>query len=87
MVQVSQLKSFDIQTKAMTVLCQMPSGREDYELLVNGMIITGDGSKLKSFHPSRSTEWIEIADFTASGISNINRLTVVRDRIVFVNNK
>lgn len=82
-----QLKVFHIADKAISVVCQMPTGREDYDLLVNGMIITGDGSKLKSINPSKSKDWTEIADFSSTGISNINRLTVVRDRIVFVNSK
>lgn len=82
-----QLKAFHISDKAISVVCQMPTGREDYDLLINGTIITGDGSKLKSIDPIKSKEWTEIADFSSAGILNINRLTVVRDRIVFVNNK
>lgn len=82
-----QLKAFHIYDKAISVVCQMPTGREDYDLLINGTIITGDGSKLKSIDPIKSKEWTEIADFSSAGILNINRLTVVIDRIVFVNNK
>lgn len=82
-----QLKSLDIQNRNTKVICTMPPGREDYDLLINGNIIAGDGSKLKTINPAKSTEWVEIADFSNLGINNINRLVAVRDRVVFVNNK
>jgi hypothetical protein len=81
------LKSYQIQDKVMTTICRMPNGREDFEIMINGTLIVGDGPYLKTFLPGKDKDWINIADLSLKGIKNINRLSVVRDRIVFVNNK
>lgn len=81
------LKSYNIQDKSMSVICKMPSGKEDFDIMMNGTLVVGDGSMLKTFIPGKDIDWISIADFSLKGINNINRLSVVRDRIVFINNK
>lgn len=81
------LKSYDIREKAITTICQMPKDREDFEILANGTFIVGNGSKISFFNPEKSTQWVDIADFTAIGINNITRLAVARDRLAFVNVK
>lgn len=81
------LKSYDISEKIFTSICQMPAGREDFEILVNGTFVTGDGVYLKIFMPGKDKDWVNIADFSAKGIKNINRISAVRDRIIFTNNK
>jgi hypothetical protein len=81
------LKSYHIQDKVMNTICRMPSGREDFDIMVNGTLVVGDGPYLKTFLPGKDQDWITIADLSLKGINNINRLSVVRDRILFVNNK
>ena len=71
----------------MSVICKMPSGKEDFDIMMNGTLVVGDGSMIKTFIPGKDIDWISIADFSLKGINNINRLSVVRDRIVFINNK
>jgi hypothetical protein len=82
-----QLKTYHHLTKKVSIVCQMPSGREDYELLSNGNILTPDGSKIKMIKPNLNSEWQDIADLTDLGIKSINRITVSGDKVVFVNNK
>jgi hypothetical protein len=82
-----QLKTFNHLTKKVNTVCQMPSGREDYELLANGNILTSDGSKIKMIKPALNAEWKDIADLTDLGINSINRITSSGDKVVFVNNK
>jgi hypothetical protein len=81
------LKTFHIQDKSMSIVCKMPIGREDFDIMINGTLVVGDGSMIKTFLPGKDKDWISIADLTAKGINNINRLSVVRDRMVFINNK
>ncbi|MGB4960789.1 MAG: hypothetical protein WBO36_15005, partial [Saprospiraceae bacterium] len=81
------LKSYSPKNKTMIEICHMPSGREDFDLMPNGSYITSDGPLIKIFNPSKEKEWISIADFSSLKIMNINRLSIFRDRILFVNNK
>lgn len=81
------LKSWDQQTKKTTLICQMPTGREDYEVLPNGNFLTADGSKLKMYQPNISTSWTDIADFADRNIKNINRVSAYGSKVVFVNNR
>jgi len=81
------LMSYNINNKQKSIICKMPKGKEDYDFLINGKILCGDGSILKMFDPSKDIEWANVANFSSYGINNINRLAIVRDRIVFVNSK
>jgi hypothetical protein len=82
-----QLKSYHAPSKKIATICQMPAGREDFELLPNGNILTSDGSKIKMLQPGLSDMWREIADMADRGIHHINRITASGDKVVFVNNK
>lgn len=81
------LKSYQFSDQAIVNICLMPQGREDFELLPNGNMITGDGPLLKLYNPSNNKGWTAFADFTHNGITNINRLSIYRDRLVFINVK
>lgn len=81
------LKSFQYADKTISAVCQMPSNSEDFDVLANGMIITSTGSMIKAFNPSKDKTWWLIADFAAAGILNIQRPSVFRDRLLFINNK
>ncbi len=81
------LKMYNIKDKAISTLCQMPQNTEDFEVLPNGIVITGVGPKLKTFNVKKDTDWVEIADLSSLNIMNINRLNLSRDRLLFINNK
>ncbi|MBK9735644.1 MAG: hypothetical protein IPO92_12045 [Saprospiraceae bacterium] len=81
------LKNYDIKDKAFSTVCQMPQNTEDFDYLPNGILIAADGPKIKTFNTQKDIEWVEIADFTLQNIMHINRLNVIRDRLLFINNK
>lgn len=81
------LKSYHIITKNMNTICQMPSNREDFEILPNGSFIIGDGPTIKSFNPEKDSSWVVAFDLSDQNIMNINRVNIFRDRLVFINNK
>lgn len=81
------LKSINLADSSISTLCQMPVGRDDFDVMVNGKIIVGDGSFLKTILPGNGQNWTSIADFSPAGIQNISRIAVSRDRVVFVNTK
>ncbi len=81
------LKSYQMVEKTINTICQMPPNREDFELLPNGSFITGDGSTIKSFNPEKDGSWVVAFDLSDQNIMNINRVNIIRDRLVFINNK
>ncbi|MEZ4909417.1 MAG: hypothetical protein R2774_01010 [Saprospiraceae bacterium] len=81
------LKSYNINEKVISTICQMPKGREDFELIGDNAYLAGDGSKIMYYHSEKSSNWESIADLSSTGISNITRLAIARDRLAFVDVK
>ena len=81
------LKTYNIMDKSITNICQMPSDKEDFDLVGDGGVLTADGSQLKFYDSKKNKNWITIADFVFLGIKNINRPSVFNNRVVFINNK
>ena len=59
-------------------LVTVPRGM-DYIAWIGGSAIGGTGSKLMTWTPEASN-WIEVADLSAQGITRISRIAVSRDR-------
>jgi hypothetical protein len=81
------LKEYNIFDKSITNICQMPSGREDFDMVGQGKILTTDGSQLKLYDFEGDKKWNIIADFSHLGLKNMNRPSVFNNRVVFINNK
>jgi len=81
------IKRYDTSAKAMTIVTELPADVEDFEILIDGSILIGDRHLLKKTNPIQGQEWKIIADFSALGINHIVRPQVIRDRLIFVNNK
>lgn len=81
------IKSYDVVSGKMSVVCQALEGSEDFEIIAGGAIIMAKNSKLFYFDPAVSTSWTEVLDLEEFGIKNITRLTYNRGRIVLVSNK
>ena len=82
------IKALDPVAYSSTILTETLPGSEDFVLLPDGTFIMGLGAKLFSFHPADPRkQWIEIADLTVYGLTNIKRLAVSResDKIAIVN--
>lgn len=80
------LKSYDMETKQITTITEMPGLTEDIEVLKDGTIISGFKSKLFAFHPLKSIAWREIADLKEYDINEITRLAVLGNKLVLVSN-
>lgn len=53
-----------------------PGQNQDFELLEDGTILIGSGSKLFRYRPGISTTWEFIADLALYGAKNISRISV-----------
>lgn len=81
------IKSYDLETRKMTVICQALEGSEDFEMIGGGAFIMAKESRLYYFDPALSTSWTEVLDLNKFGINDISRLAYNRGRIVLVNTK
>ena len=78
------LKTYHFSDKATNTICQMPTGREDFDILSSGHILVGDGTLLKWMHPNSDKSWKVVTDFKDMGINNIQRLSVLGNKVLFV---
>ncbi len=81
------IKSYDLESGKMEVVCQALEGSEDFELIGGGAIIMARKSKLYYYDPKISTSWTEVLDLNEFGINDISRIAYSRGRIVLVSNK
>ena len=56
-------------------------GAEDFVLTPHGEILMGKGSSLYKYMQKKDYDWVEIANFSQFGITNITRLAMDGDRI------
>lgn len=64
----------------------MPNGCEDFDI-TGGKFITAQGSKLLSYNLNNGSKWQTLKDFSDGGIKNINRPSIYKNKIIFINNK
>jgi hypothetical protein len=82
------IKSMDANTYSSEIIIETLPGSEDFALLPDGTFVMGNGSKLYTYKVgSPQKQWVEIADLSKFGITNIKRLTINRDsdKIAIVN--
>jgi Tol biopolymer transport system component len=73
-----EIKEFDIRTRAVTTLAPTLPRVEDLTWLPDGEIMMGSGSKLYVWQIG-ATEWREVADLAAAGVTGITRIAMSRD--------
>lgn len=73
------IKSFDLKKKTSDILVKTLPGSEDFVLLPDGTLLSGQGPKLFQFNPRRQTDWKEVADLSRFGVKNITRMAVSSD--------
>ncbi len=73
------LKTWDPKTNVQEILLKMPAGSEDFALLSDGTLLSGNGSKLFQYKASRDTDWKEVADIGKYGVKKITRLAASKD--------
>ena len=65
-------------------LVECLEGSEDFAVLPDGSLLSGQGGKLFRFTPSKDTGWQEVADLRPYQIRNLSRLAVTADKIALV---
>ncbi len=79
------IKSYNLLTNKSRIITKSLQGVEDFELLNDGSILMGKGSKLYRYDPkSASKEWQLISDLSGYGIKNITRMAARKNRLVIV---
>lgn len=81
------LKRYDTKNKVISTIIKMPFESEDFDILPNGSFISSQNSKIFIYNPKKDTHWQVLYDFSDYGLTNIQRPVMMRDRIVFVENK
>jgi len=80
------LKSYDPEANEIDIVTRTRPGSEDFELLKDGKIIMGEGSKLYTINPLTDEYWAELTDLAEFGITNISRLAESRNQLIIVDN-
>lgn len=78
------IKSYNAEESKSTIITKTLTGAEDFELLSDGTILMGSGSKLFGYSVAEG-KWKEIADLSESGVTNIKRLASRRNSLIVVN--
>ena len=73
------LKTWDPKTSAQETVLIMPTGVEDFALLPDGTLLSGNGAKLFQYKAPRDTDWKEVADLSKYGVKKITRLAASKD--------
>jgi len=81
------LKKYDTQNKVISTIIKMPFESEDFDILPNGSFISSQKSKIFIYNPKKDNQWQVLYDFSEYGLKNLQRPILMRDRIVFVENK
>ena len=70
---ISQL---DLKTRQITTITQTLDGSEDFVWTPDGTLLMCRGAILYQCKPAKSTNWIQLADFSDSGIRQLTRLAI-----------
>lgn len=73
------IKTYDLKKKTTDILVKTLPGSEDFALLPDGTLLSGQGAKLYQYNPRRQTDWKEVADLGRYGVKNITRMAVSPD--------
>lgn len=79
------IKSYNRDSnKSKTILTTL-KGVEDFELLNDGTFVMGKGSVIYKHLPGMDVGWVEMADLSEFGISNISRIASRKNSLILVN--
>lgn len=76
---VWQIKSYNPNTGAISLIAETVKNSEDLCWFPNGDLIMSSGNKLFLYQPQTQNSWQEIADVSDLGITNLSRLAVSPD--------
>lgn len=74
------ISAYDPDSKSIKPIIHTVNNKSEYYTWTpDGVLLSGDGSKLYKFDPKTDSNWIELADLTDYGISNFTRIAVNPD--------
>ena len=76
------LKTYDVATGMKNIIGETKTGSEDFEILDDGKMIMGQGSKL--FILAEIGGWSELVDLNKYNVKNISRLAIQNNKIAIV---
>ena len=80
------IKSYDLVTKKYKIITETLPGSEDFELLNDGSILMGNGSKLYRFIDTGvNAKWTVVQDLSILNINNISRMAISESKLLMVN--
>jgi dipeptidyl aminopeptidase/acylaminoacyl peptidase len=71
-----EIQQLDLQTKAITTLVKTLPNSEDFTWTTDGKILMAQGPRLYEYNPQQPQDWVQIADFSGTGLKNITRLAL-----------
>ncbi len=83
----SFIKKYDTQKKQTYTVVKALEDVEDFELMRNGTLLAGKGSRLYFYTPNETAGWTVIDDLSKYDISDITRIEVRKNKIILVNNE
>ncbi|MFN8356990.1 MAG: serine hydrolase [Spirosomataceae bacterium] len=85
---VWNIERLDMKTLQISPIVQTLEGSEDCVWTPNGVLLMAKGAKLYQFDPTQDKTWVEVADLSKLGLSQITRLAVSPDgtKLAFVGN-
>jgi len=70
------IKQVDLRTRAVTPLVRAQDGSDFFTWTPGGIVLMARGTTLYQWNPRRGAAWEAVADFAASGLTNVTRLAV-----------
>jgi len=80
----NHIRKYDPSTRRSSLVTTSIAGQEDFDVLSNGFLIAGDGSKLMIHRPMLDHGWKEMKDLSSTGIKSIARIASSNNRIAIV---
>lgn len=81
------IKSYNPKSNTLKSIIQTPEGAEDFEILKDGSLIIGHGSKLSGYDPRFSKTWKHLADLASYGVNKITRVATRKNNLVLVSSE
>lgn len=78
------IRKYDPSTKRSILVTTALDGQEDFDILPNGFLLAGYGSKLMVHRPGTDHGWHELLDLSTSGVGSISRIACSEHKIAFV---
>ena len=75
-VGIAGLEELDVRTHRISRLVKAPAGADFFVWTRDGIVLAASGTKLLQWDPRRGSEWEEVADLAAAGLTTITRLAV-----------